>query len=106
MAESKQPSESKSRAKPCACLPRASSADPDNYRTLYFEIAGMTPQAPFPNANSRPAEGKLPRASADQLKFVRQFEAAVNKGNWESVGTAHLNEFLARSGEQPRNGPT
>lgn len=74
---------------------------PDNYRNIYFEIAGSTPVAAFPERELKALQAGLPRASAEQLKFARQFETAVAKGSWESVG-ATIAEFLAKSGEQPQ----
>ena len=101
MAESKQASEIEIARDTLRLLAtRKIPPTPDNYRTLYCEIAGLTPQAAFPDREFKTLVNALPRASADQLKFVRQFEAAVSKGSWENVGTA-LSEFLARSGEPP-----
>jgi diguanylate cyclase len=101
MAESKQASEIEIARDTLRLLAtRKIPPTPDNYRTLYCEIAGLTPQAAFPDREFKNLVNTLPRASADQLKFVRQFEAAVNKGSWDNVSAA-LNEFLARSGEPP-----
>lgn len=101
MAESKQPSEIEIARDTLRLLAtRKIPPTPDNYRTLYGEIAGLTPQAAFPEREFKSLLNGLPRASADQLKFARQFEAAVSKGSWDTVGAA-LNEFLARSGEPP-----
>lgn len=101
MAESKQASEIEIARDTLRLLAtRKIPPTPDNYRTLYCEIAGLTPQAAFPDREFKNLLNTLPRASADQLKFVRQFEAAVNKGSWDTVSAA-LNEFLARSGEPP-----
>ncbi|MBI5900925.1 MAG: GGDEF domain-containing protein [Rhodocyclales bacterium] len=101
MAESKQASEIEIARDTLRLLAtRKIPPTPDNYRTLYCEIAGLTPQVAFPDREFKSLLNALPRVSADQLKFVRQFEAAVNKGSWENVGTA-LNEFIARSGEPP-----
>lgn len=74
---------------------------PDNYRTLYFEISGAPMIASFPERELKALHAALPRTSPEQNRFARQFEAAIAKGKWESVG-AVLTELLAKSGgEQP-----
>ncbi|MBI5790340.1 MAG: diguanylate cyclase [Rhodocyclales bacterium] len=70
---------------------------PDNYRTLYCEIAGVTAKNPFPERELKALQGSLPRTGAEQVKFARQLEAAIAKGSWEGLGAA-LNELLAKSG--------
>lgn len=70
---------------------------PGNYRTLYFEISGGPSLADFPERELKALQAVLPRANAEQQRFARQFEAAVGKGNWDSVGAA-LAEFLAKAG--------
>lgn len=70
---------------------------PDNYRTLYCEIAGVTAKNPFPERELKALQGSLPRAGAEQIKFARQLETAIAKGSWEVLGAA-LNELLAKSG--------
>lgn len=104
MAESKQLSEAEIARETLRLLAtRKLQPTPDNYRTLYFEIAGVAPAAAFPEREFRTLQANLPRASSEQLKFARQFEAAVTKGSWESVSIA-LGEFLAKTGEQPQWG--
>ena len=102
MAESKQMSEAEILRETLRLLAtRKLQPTPDNYRSLYFEVAGMPPSSPFPEREFKALQASLPRASSEQNKFARQFEAAVAKGNWESVTTA-ITEFLARTGEQPQ----
>jgi diguanylate cyclase len=101
MAENKQASEIEIARETLRGLAmRKVPPTPDNYRSLYFEIAGQAPTASFPEREFKALQSGLPRVSTEQLKFARQFEAAVAKGSWEAVG-AVLGEFLAKSGEAP-----
>lgn len=75
---------------------------PDNYGALYAEISGTPAITSFPERELKALHATLPRTSLEQNRFARQFETAVAKGNWGSIGAA-LNELLATLGaEQPR----
>ena len=103
MAESKQMSEAEILRETLRLLAmRKLQPTPDNYRNLYFEVAGMPPSSPFPEREFKALQASLPRASSEQNKFARQFEAAVAKGNWESVTTAP-SSWPGRASS--RNGP-
>ncbi len=68
---------------------------PDNYLTLYQEIAGLKPSAePFPEKQLRALAGALPKATPDQLRLARQLEEAVKASNWEDYKT-HLADFVS-----------
>lgn len=57
---------------------------PDNYLTLYHEIAGTQPSGSnFPDKQLRSLAGALPRSSPDQLRLARQLDEAVKSENWE-----------------------
>ncbi|MBI5109153.1 MAG: diguanylate cyclase [Rhodocyclales bacterium] len=102
MADSKQLSEAEIARETLRLLAtRKLQPTPDNYRSLYFEIAGVAAAAPFPERELKAVQAGLPRASADQLKFARQFEAAIAKGSWEGI-SATITDYLAKSGEQPQ----
>ncbi|MCX7166856.1 MAG: GGDEF domain-containing protein [Rhodocyclales bacterium] len=77
---------------------------PDNYRALYFEISGAPAIASFPEHELKALHATLPRTSPEQNRFARQFEAAIAKGNWDSVGAA-LTELLAKSGSDQLHWP-
>lgn len=77
---------------------------PDNYRALYCEIAGMPIAAAFPERELKALQATLPRASPDQFRFSRQFEAAIAKSSWEGVAAA-LTELLAKSGSEKPQWP-
>lgn len=68
---------------------------PDNYQTLYREIAGIKPAAaPFPEEQLRSLTADLPKATPDQLRLARQLEEAVKTANWEEY-KSRLIDFVA-----------
>jgi diguanylate cyclase len=73
---------------------------PDNYRTAYHEITGSKIIEPFPERSLKELHAKLPRDTAEQTRFARQFEAAIAAGNWDGFGAA-LTDLLAKSGGEP-----
>jgi len=57
---------------------------PDNYLTLYHEIAGTKPSTDsFPDKQMRSLAAALPRTSPEQLRLARQLDEAVKAENWE-----------------------
>ncbi len=68
---------------------------PDNYLTIYHEIAG-TPKTPdpFPEKQLRSLTASLPKSTPDQLRLARQLEDAVKKSNWEEY-RAYLADFVS-----------
>ena len=72
---------------------------PDNYLTLYQEIAGIKPTAePFPEKQLRSLASELPKVTPDQLRLARQLDEAVKAANWEDYKT-RLVEFVAALAE-------
>lgn len=68
---------------------------PDNYLTLYQEIAGLKPSAePFPEKQLRALAGALPKGTPDQLRLARQLEEAVKTASWDDFRT-HLADFVS-----------
>jgi len=61
---------------------------PDNYRSLYHEIAGTADAEPFPDRALKSVLATLPRSSPEQVKFARQIEVAVTEKSWASVKAA------------------
>lgn len=59
---------------------------PDNYRSLYYQIAGVEIIDFFPEKTLKIIIEKLPRNNSDQQQIIQSFEAAVSKGDWESLG--------------------
>lgn len=67
---------------------------PDNYLTLYQEIAGIkTPPEPFPEKQLRSLAAALPKGTNDQLRLARQLDEAVKAGNWDDYRN-RLVEFV------------
>lgn len=68
---------------------------PDNYLTLYHEIAGTKPAGNvFPEAQLRSLAAALPKASPDQLRLARQLDEAVKSANWEDYKKS-LTDFIS-----------
>ncbi|WP_428827008.1 diguanylate cyclase [Azonexus sp. IMCC34842] len=72
---------------------------PDNYQTLYQEIAGTKPAAEvFPEKQLRSLAAALPKATPEQLRLARQLDEAVKAANWDDY-KSHLAEFVAALAE-------
>ncbi|KAB2925426.1 MAG: diguanylate cyclase [Dechloromonas sp.] len=72
---------------------------PDNYLTLYQEIAGIKPGTEsFPEKQLRALASALPKATPEQLRLARQLDEAVKTANWEEYKT-RLVEFIANLAE-------
>ena len=67
---------------------------PDNYQTLYHEIAGTKPAGKdFPEKHLRTLAGALPKSSPDQMRLARQLDEAVKAGDWDAY-QKHLTTFI------------
>jgi diguanylate cyclase len=75
---------------------------PDNYRTLYHEIAGTAASEIFPERSFKALAGHLPRNTPEQLRFTRQLDGAIGEKNWEGVKTA-LTDLLNKHAAEPPN---
>jgi diguanylate cyclase len=71
-------------------------ATPDNYRAIYHEIAGTGSSETFPERSLKALAAALPRTTPEQMRFCRQFDAAVGEGNWEGIKSV-LGEFLSKT---------
>lgn len=68
---------------------------PDNYRTLYNEIAGVKPNGdPFPEKHLRSLAATLPKATSEQLRLGRRLEEALRNADWDDYRN-HLVQFVA-----------
>src|SRR5574343_1823269 len=75
---------------------------PENYLTLYHEIAGTKPAAnSFPETQLRSLAAALPTVSPDQLRLARQLDEAVKAGNWEEYKNS-LSDFIAGLAESQK----
>lgn len=67
---------------------------PDNYLTLYHEIAGTkATSSAFPEQQLRSLASVLPRSTPDQLRLARQLEDAAKGANWDDFRN-HLGTFV------------
>lgn len=73
---------------------------PDNYRTLYHEIAGTTVAEAFPEKALKGVAAGLPRTTPEQARFARQFDAAIGDGSWDGIRST-LAELLNKAGAAP-----
>lgn len=73
---------------------------PDNYRAIYHEITGSKIVEPFPERSLKTLHAALPRDTQEQIRFARQFEAAIAAGNWDGFGVA-LADLLAKPDMEP-----
>ncbi|MDD5175556.1 MAG: GGDEF domain-containing protein [Sterolibacterium sp.] len=72
---------------------------PDNYLTLYHEIAGTAKEDSFPEKALKNLAAALPRDTAEQSRFVRQIESAVSDKSWDALKAALLSITPAREVE-------
>ncbi len=75
---------------------------PENYLTLYHEIAGTKPAAnSFPETQLRSLAAALSKVSPDQLRLARQLDEAVKAGNWDEYKNS-LSDFIAGLAESQK----
>lgn len=65
---------------------------PDNFQTVFHEVAGTRPLRPFPLENLRQIGKALPDRTPGQLRFKTQFNKAVTMHSWEDLEKALLNQ--------------
>ncbi|PKO69744.1 MAG: GGDEF domain-containing protein [Betaproteobacteria bacterium HGW-Betaproteobacteria-14] len=87
MAEITQPSEI-AREALRRLASRRTPPTPDNYRTLYHEIAGTTGSEEFPERALKALCGRLPRATPEQARFGQQFDSAIAAKDWTALTSA------------------
>ena len=74
---------------------------PDNFRSIYHQIAGTTPDEEFPAREFKNFAAELPRDRPEQLRLARRFEGAVSEGNWDSFHSRMLQLFQEITEETP-----
>lgn len=75
---------------------------PDNYLTLYHEIAGTKPAGSnFPEMQLRSLAAALPKGSPDQLRLARQLDDAVKAADWDDYRN-HLVGFINNLSESQK----
>lgn len=63
---------------------------PDNFRELYFQIAGIAAEDSFPAKALKGIAQALPRDTPPALKLARAFEHGVDSGRWPTFKKAIL----------------
>jgi diguanylate cyclase len=104
MAEFTQPSEIARETLRQLAL-RRTPPTPDNYRSLYHEIAGTSAAEIFPEKSLKGVAAALPRETPEQMRYARQVESAINDKSWDSLKGA-MKEVFARMGVEPPNWST
>lgn len=75
---------------------------PDNYLTLYHEIAGTTADSErFPEKPLRSLAAALPRTSPEQLRLARALETAIKNESWDDYRVS-LVEFVSTLAESQK----
>lgn len=77
---------------------------PENFRELYNQIAGITNDEIFPERSFKMIAAALPRATPDQLKAARRFEAAIADRNWQTF-KQHFTAILSEENDEPTAWP-
>lgn len=73
---------------------------PENYQTVYEEVAGQLPRPPFPSKALRHIFSVLPTQSALHKRIALHFNQAINDQNWHGiqqaiVAYAHMEDVIA-----------
>lgn len=66
---------------------------PDNYRSLYHEIAGSIAEDVFPERALKLIAAALPRNNHESLRLVRDFEASVAQSDWAAMRSVLIEGF-------------
>ena len=83
---------------------RRTAPTPDNYLTIYHEIAGTkVVGGAFPEQQLRALANALPKGSPDQLRLARLLDEAIKSTNWDDY-KKHLTEFVATLVESQKLG--
>ncbi len=61
---------------------------PENYQTLYHEVAGTLPPAPFPSEALRHIAAALPSRNPGQEKHLGLLESAIGQRSWDRIEAA------------------
>lgn len=73
---------------------------PDNYLTLYNEIAGIKMSEAFPANALKQLVATMPASTSEQVRYGRLLDAAISAGSWEGLREA-LTEIFERGGSDP-----
>jgi len=74
---------------------------PDNFQTVYHEVAGTRPLRPFPLEQLRQIGKQLPDRTPAQLRFKTQFNKAVSLHSWDDLEKALLTQLRSAPPADP-----
>jgi diguanylate cyclase len=73
---------------------------PENFSEIYYQIAGVTPEDPFPERHFKQISAALARSTPGQLRLARQFENVCAEHNWNGFKQGLLT-FLNEQNAEP-----
>lgn len=83
---------------------RRTAPTPDNYLTIYHEIAGTKAVGNvFPEPQLRALANTLPKESPDQLRLARLLDESIKSANWDDY-KKYLTDFIAALVESQKLG--
>lgn len=79
---------------------------PENFTTVYHEVAGTRPLKPFPLDHLRHIGAQLPEQTPAQQRFKAQFAKAVSMHSWDDVEKVLLPQLRAATAPPDRKETT
>ena len=79
---------------------------PDNFQSVYHEVAGTRPLKPFPLENLRQIGQGFPDKTPAQQRFKAQFNKAVAMHSWEDLERVLSNQIKSATGAVGEAAPT
>lgn len=73
---------------------------PENYRSLYHEIAGTKAEDLFPERALKLVCSTLPRLNPSQIEFVQRLESAVASRSWSAISGSLVGLLRAQAAPQ------
>lgn len=73
---------------------------PENYRSLYHEIAGTKAEELFPERALKLVCSTLPRLNQAQIEFVQRLESAVGSRSWSAISGSLVGLLRAQAAPQ------
>ena len=73
---------------------------PENYRSLYHEIAGTKADDLFPERALKLVCSTLPRLNQSQIEFVERLESAVVSRSWSAISGSLVGLLRAQAAPQ------
>lgn len=77
---------------------RKLSPTPENFTTVFHEVAGTRPLQPFPLDHLRHLGTSLPEQTPGQQRFKAQFNKAITQHSWEDLQKVLVQQLKSGSG--------